>query len=102
MSTLETLTARVSGAVGENCGLGRTMKFDFGNDGAIFIDAKTVPNVVDNRADKADCNVAVKFTDFVAIAEGRMDSMMAFMQGKMKVSGDMTVAQRLTPILKRI
>ena len=58
--------------------------------------------MVDNRPDEADCNVNVKFDDFVAVAEGRMDAMMAFVQGKMKVTGDMGVAQRMTPILKKI
>ena len=44
--------------------------------------------------------VSVKWDDFVALAEGRLDPMMAFMQGKLKIAGDMMIAQKLAPLLK--
>ncbi|MBE9506994.1 MAG: SCP2 sterol-binding domain-containing protein, partial [Chloroflexi bacterium] len=37
--------------------------------------------------------------DFVAIANGELNPISAFMQGKVKVSGDMALAMRLQSIL---
>lgn len=102
MATLDELTGKIREGVGDNSGLNKTLKFDFGDDGKIYIDGKSSPNTVSNEDLPADCTVAVKFNDFIAISEGKLDSMMAFMQGKMRVQGDMTVAQKLTPILKKL
>lgn len=102
MATLEELTGKIREGVGEDSGLKKTLKFDFGDEGKIFIDGVSVPNTVSNDDNPADCTVAVKFNDFILMSEGKLDSMMAFMQGKMRVQGDMTVAQKLTPILKKL
>lgn len=102
MATLEELTGKIRAGVGENSGLNKTLKFDFGEDGKIYVDGKSAPNTVSNEDLPADCTVSVKFNDFIAMAEGKLDAMMAFMQGKMRVQGDMTVAQKLTPILKKL
>ncbi|MEJ6010810.1 SCP2 sterol-binding domain-containing protein [Novosphingobium aquae] len=102
MATLEELTGKIREGVGEDSGLKKTLKFDFGADGKIYIDGVAVPNTVSNEDLPADCTVAVKFSDFIAMSEGKLDAMMAFMQGKMRVQGDMTVAQKLTPILKKL
>jgi acyl-CoA dehydrogenase len=37
--------------------------------------------------------------DLVALANGELNAMSAFMQGKIKVSGDMSLAMRLQSIL---
>ena len=37
--------------------------------------------------------------DFVAMAEGKLDGMQAFMSGKLKIKGNMMLAQKLAPIL---
>ena len=37
----------------------------------------------------------------IALSEGKLDPMMAFMQGKLKIAGDMMIAQKLAPLLKR-
>jgi putative sterol carrier protein len=34
------------------------------------------------------------------MAKGTLDPMMAFMTGKMKIQGDMSIAQKLAPLLK--
>ena len=43
----------------------------------------------------------MSWADFEALIAGQLDPMMAFMQGKMKIQGDMMLAQKLAPILKR-
>ncbi|MGZ3305377.1 MAG: SCP2 sterol-binding domain-containing protein [Asticcacaulis sp.] len=100
MSDLEAITQKITAAVGENSGLGKIVKFDFGDAGKILIDAAKVPNTVTNGDGAADTTIQVTIDDLMAMAKGSLDPMMAFMTGKMKIQGDMGVAQKLAPLLK--
>lgn len=100
MSDLEAITQKITAAVGENSGLGKIVKFDFGDAGKILIDAAKVPNTVSNSDGPADTTIQVTIDDLMAMAKGALDPMMAFMTGKMKIQGDMGVAQKLAPLLK--
>ena len=91
MADLASVTEHIRGAVGENSGLGKTVKIDLGDTGKIFIDGASVPNSVTNEDKPADATVSISWDDF----------MMAFMQGKLKIAGDMMIAQKLAPLLKR-
>lgn len=101
MADLAQVTEQIRKAVGTDSGLGKTIKLDFGDAGKIFIDGASSPNSVTNDDKPADCVIAMTWDDFIALSEGRLDPMMAFMQGKMKIQGDMMLAQRLAPLLKR-
>mmetsp|Transcript_984 Transcript_984/g.1326 ORF Transcript_984/g.1326 Transcript_984/m.1326 type:complete len:110 (-) Transcript_984:18-347(-) len=50
--------------------------------------------------EKADVTITMADADFVAMAEGKLDGMQAFMSGKLKISGNMMLAQKLAPILE--
>ena len=100
MSDLETITQKIAAAVGENSGLGKIIKVDFGNDGKILINGAVVPNTVTNDDGDADTTIQISIEDLKAMATGSLDPMMAFMMGKMKIQGDMSVAQKLAPLLK--
>lgn len=100
MSDLETITQKITTAVGHNSGLGKIVKFDFGDVGKILINAAVVPNIVSNDDGAADTTIQISIDDLKAMAAGSLDPMMAFMMGKMKIQGDMSVAQKLAPLLK--
>lgn len=100
MSDLETITQKITAAVGENSGLGKVVKFDFGDIGKILINAAVVPNTVSNDDGPADTTIQIAIDDLMSMAKGSLDPMMAFMTGKMKIQGDMSVAQKLAPLLK--
>ncbi|MGN6423124.1 MAG: SCP2 sterol-binding domain-containing protein [Asticcacaulis sp.] len=100
MSDLATITQKIAAAVGENSGLGKTVKVDFGDAGKILIDATKVPNIVSNEDGPADTTIQITMDDLKALAAGALDPMMAFMTGKMKIQGDLSVAQRLAPLFK--
>ena len=97
MATVAEITEQMRTAVGSDSGLGKTLKFDFKNGEHIFIDKDNVSN-----EDKpADCTIVVAKEDFDHISEGKLDPTMAFMQGKLKVNGDMSVAMKLQPLLAK-
>jgi putative sterol carrier protein len=93
--TLADITSEMRRRVGVNSGFGHTVKFDFGEGGFIYIDAKNVPNSVTNEDGVADTTVRVKFSDFCKIADGSKNPVAAFMAGRLKVSGNLAVAPKL-------
>ena len=96
--SLETITEKMRERVGAGGSLGKSVKFDFG-DGVVRIDDSAKPAVVDNQDVPTDCTVKVSASDFEDIAAGKTNPQMAFMTGKLKVEGDMSVALKLGSIL---
>ena len=101
MADLAQVTEQIRAALGDNSALRKTLKIDLGDIGKIFIDGASTPNAVTNEDKPADATVSLSWDDFTALAQGQLDPMMAFMQGKLKVAGDMMLAQKLAPLLKR-
>ena len=97
MASLEDITARLKKAVAEQPVPGKTVTLDLKGEGYIHIDGANVTN--DDTP--ADCTVIVSKDDLVAMTQGDLDPTTAFMTGKLKISGDMSVAMSLQPILAR-
>jgi putative sterol carrier protein len=86
----ETMKSRVAGS-----GFDRSVKFDTGADGVIVIDGSSV-----STADTpADCTIKLSLEDLEALVSGELNPTMAFMTGKIKVEGDMSVAMALSQVL---
>ena len=97
---LAALTARVQSALGPGSGFDKKVKFDFGSVGKLLIDGAA--GKATNEDGAADATVTVGFDDFLKLAQGALDPTMAFMQGKLKVEGDMSIAMKLQPILSKL
>ncbi len=98
--SLEDVTAGMRERVQKNGAIaGKTVVFDFGEDGAVRIDGKADPALVDNEATDADCRIKVSLADFKDIAAGKQNAQMMFMMGKLKIEGDMGIAMQLGKIL---
>ncbi|MBU1289053.1 MAG: SCP2 sterol-binding domain-containing protein [Alphaproteobacteria bacterium] len=96
---LAELTSKASSAVQPGGDFTKKVKFDFGNEGKLFIDGAA--GKVDNSDSPADATIKVDWNDFQKISGGQMDPTMAFMQGKLKVEGDMSVAMQLQSLMKK-
>lgn len=97
--SLEQITEQMRTRVGTNAGLKKSVKFDFGGDGIVRIDDTVTPAVVDNANVPTDCTVKVSMADFIDMGTGKQNPQMAFMMGKLKIDGDMSVALQLGSIL---
>lgn len=97
--SLEKITEEMRSRVGAHSPLSAIIKFDFGDEGVVRIDGKSSPTVIDNDDSDADCTVKVTMDNFIQIAEGNLNPQMAFMTGKLRVEGDMSLAMQLGSIL---
>ncbi len=54
-----------------------------------------VGHLIPGGVEKPDATFTTSAKDWVAIAEGKLDSMKAFMTGRLKVAGDMMLAMKV-------
>jgi putative sterol carrier protein len=80
---------------------GKRVKIDFGgSEGALMLDGQANQVTEDNGA--ADTTIKVSWQDWQDMSEGKLDGMTAFMQGKLKVEGDMSNAMQLQGVLAKL
>jgi putative sterol carrier protein len=79
---------------------GKRVKIDFGAEGAVMLDGQA--NQVTEDAGAADTTIKVEWSDWEALQRGELDPMTAFMQGKLKIEGDMSTAMQLQGVLSKL
>lgn len=79
----------------ESAGFDRSVKFDTGPDGVIVIEGATVST--DDQ--DADCTIRLSLSDLEDMISGELSPTTAFMTGKIKVEGDMSVAMALSQMI---
>ena len=79
---------------------GKRVKIDFGPEGVIMLDGIDKRVTEDDGA--ADSTVKVAWDDWIALSQGTLNPMTAFMSGKLKVEGDMSVAMQLQSVLGKL
>ena len=79
---------------------GKRVKLDFGDEGVVMLDG--AGSAVTEEDGPADTTIKVSWEDWQAMSDGKLDGMTAFMQGKLKVEGDMSNAMQLQGVLAKI
>jgi putative sterol carrier protein len=96
---LQACTETLRTRVGDSSGLDATLKFDCGDAGVVHVDGRSMPNAVSNDDKDADCTIGVSLENLTAMLAGDLEPATAFMTGKLRVHGDMSVALKLQRIL---
>jgi putative sterol carrier protein len=99
--TLENFTEQIKKIASTATGLRGTAKFAFDEGGAIFIDATQTPYQVSNDSKDADCTIKIALSDAAKLLNKEMNPMTAFMFGKLKVSGDTSIAMGIAQLLAK-
>ncbi len=92
--TIQDVAAKMKDKV-ESAGFDRSVKFDTGSDGVIVIDGASISTT----DAPADCTIKLSLDDLESLIAGDLNPTMAFMTGKIKVEGDMSVAMALQKII---
>ena len=79
---------------------GKRVKLDFGAEGVVMLDGAA--QRVTEEDGSADTTIKVAWDDWQAMSDGKLDGMTAFMQGKLKVEGDMSNAMQLQGVLAKL
>jgi putative sterol carrier protein len=79
---------------------GKRVKLDFGDQGVVMLDGNA--SAVTEEEGDADTTIKVAWSDWEDLAAGKLDGMTAFMQGKLKVEGDMSNAMQLQGVLAKL
>ncbi len=81
-------------------GFNHTLKLDFEEDGVLFVDATQNPPIVTKEDKDAEVTLRTSTETFEKILKGDQDPNMAFMMGKLKISGSMGLALKLNGMLE--
>lgn len=88
------MLAKISEMAANAAPIGSSIKFDLGGN-IIHLDGTGDSNVVTSEDKEAACTISMTTEDFQAMTTGDLNPMMAFMGGKIKIDGDMSVAMQL-------
>ena len=98
--SLEAVTEAIRQKLSYAPQFGAKVKFDFGDDGIIFVDATQDPPVMNHEDAESDTTLICSIDTFQKILEGAQDPNIAFMMGKLKIKGSMGYAMKLNSILE--
>ena len=71
------------------------MKVIIENVGTVYLENVDNTNTASNKDTDADCGVSMSEDTFKQLISGEISGMAAFMQGKLDVKGDMSIAMHL-------
>ncbi len=98
--SLETITEAIRAKMAMAAGFEHKVKFDFSDDGIIFVDGTQSPPLISHEDKDAECTLKCSIDTFQGFMDGTQDPTMAFMMGKLKVDGSMGLAMKLNSIIE--
>jgi putative sterol carrier protein len=98
--SVESAAKALSARLNDFTGLGARVKFDFGADGALLVDATAMPPALSHDAGDADCTIALSTEDLEKLITGALSPTLAYMTGKLKVTGSLGIAMKVSALLE--
>ncbi len=92
--SIDAIKEKISGKVAE-ASFDHVIKFDCGDDGVLVINKDEVTT----EDMDAECTVSLTLDDLMALVKGELNPTMGFMQGKLKLDGNMGVAMKLGSLI---
>ena len=83
--------------------LGGNLLLDFGDDGRVYIEGRGQPlrtTASEPQGFAPDCTVSIDLDTFKRMIAGEVDAAAIYMQGKLKIAGDLRLALKLGPALQ--
>jgi putative sterol carrier protein len=97
--TLDKLTEGVRRRAAQSAPLGHRVRLDLGPAGSIHLDGTTTPAAVSNDRLPADTTVTLSPDALAHLLDGTLDPTLAYMTGRLKIAGSLSVAMRLGTLL---
>ena len=92
----DVLEARLETVLPALSRLGAVVKFDLGADGEAILDARTPPAALVTDTDIVpDCTIKITQDNLLKLLDGKLDPMLGYTLGKIKVAGSLGVAMKL-------
>jgi putative sterol carrier protein len=85
-------------------GLAATFQFELTGEGGgnwVLEIADQQCQVREGVADKPDATISLAASDYIALVKGELDTMGAFVRGKLKVKGNMGLAMKVVNLFQR-
>lgn len=92
--TLDEIAARIRLGL-ERRPLDSSLSFDCGDDGILRLEG----GEVGPSSEPSDCTIRISQPNLAKLVQGQLNPMTAFAMGKLKVSGDMSIALKLGQLL---
>ena len=78
--------------------IGGTIKFVI-DDTIVYVDGSGNKNIVSNSNEDADCTISTTASALKDMQSGDLNPMTAVMSGKVKISGDMSLAMKVQSLM---
>jgi putative sterol carrier protein len=98
--SLDSALGALKAKIGSADKLDRVVKIDLGDEGVIVADGTKSPTEFSTTDMAADVTLSMSMDNFQKLLDGDLNPQMAFMTGKLKVTGDMSLAMKLGQILE--
>jgi putative sterol carrier protein len=98
--SLEQHTALIIEKTAKASDFNKKVKFNLTDEGIIHVDATISPPNVTNEDLQADVTFVLSKDNFEGLVDGSLNPQMAFMMGKLKIEGDMSLALKLADIFE--
>ena len=79
---------------------GKRVKLDFGDEGLVLVDG--VAGCISERDGPAETVIRISWADWLALSQGELDPMRAYMSGRLRVHGDLSAGVELGSLFKQL